>query len=262
MKVMNRMPIAWRVISGFLLSVALLIALTAIALLQGNSTTNAVGSLVDSSFLASSKMQAIDGNVIRIHRAMKDVALSKSPQMLDAAVAAIPSLEATIDADLDVVRQTGAVATEETAAVRIPEAMDSATRVLVLTADLATMWRLAAAGVPIHEVNVGGLHATSGRESVLPYVFLGPEDRQRVRDFEAAGVSRAEVMRRLADEGVGTQVHYIPVHTQPYYRERYGSPRLPGAEAWYARCLSLPLFPGMADDDPDRVVAALAKALS
>lgn len=77
---------------------------------------------------------------------------------------------------------------EETAAVRIPEAMDSATRVLVLTADLATMWRLAAAGVPIHEVNVGGLHATSGRESVLPYVFLGPEDRQRVRDFEAAGV--------------------------------------------------------------------------
>ena len=118
MKVIHCMPIAWRVISGFLLSVALLIALTAIALLQGNSTTNAVGSLVDSSFLASSKMQAIDGNVIRIHRAMKDVALSKSPQMLDAAVAAIPSLEATIDADLDVVRQTGAVATEETAAVR------------------------------------------------------------------------------------------------------------------------------------------------
>ncbi|HWC06004.1 MAG TPA: PTS sugar transporter subunit IIB [Gemmatimonadota bacterium] len=77
---------------------------------------------------------------------------------------------------------------EDTAATRIPEAMDSEVRILVLTADLATMWRLAAAGVPIHEVNVGGLHAASGRESVLPYVFLGPEDRQRVRDFEAAGV--------------------------------------------------------------------------
>ncbi|HET9160455.1 MAG TPA: UDP-4-amino-4,6-dideoxy-N-acetyl-beta-L-altrosamine transaminase [Caulobacteraceae bacterium] len=81
-------------------------------------------------------------------------------------------------------------------------------------------------------------------------------------DFEAAGVSRAEVMRRLAEQGIGTQVHYIPVHTQPYYRERYGLPRLPGAEAWYARCLSLPLFPGMADDDPDRVAEALSKALT
>jgi UDP-4-amino-4,6-dideoxy-N-acetyl-beta-L-altrosamine transaminase len=81
-------------------------------------------------------------------------------------------------------------------------------------------------------------------------------------DFEAAGVSRAELMRRLAEQGIGTQVHYIPVHTQPYYRERYGLPKLPGAQAWYARCLSLPLFPGMADDDPDRVVAALAEALA
>jgi UDP-4-amino-4,6-dideoxy-N-acetyl-beta-L-altrosamine transaminase len=81
-------------------------------------------------------------------------------------------------------------------------------------------------------------------------------------DFEAAGVSRAEVMARLAGEGVGSQVHYIPVQTQPYYRDRYGEQHLPGAAAWYERCLSLPLYPGMADDDPDRVVEALEKALS
>lgn len=77
---------------------------------------------------------------------------------------------------------------EEVAAARLPELMDSDSRILVLTSDLATMWRLAVAGVPIHEVNVGGLHAASGRESVLPYVYLDPDDRQRVRDFEAAGV--------------------------------------------------------------------------
>lgn len=76
----------------------------------------------------------------------------------------------------------------DTAATRLPEAMDSDARILVLTPDLATMWRLATAGVPIHEVNVGGLHAASGRESVLPYVYLAPDDRERVRDFEAAGV--------------------------------------------------------------------------
>lgn len=77
---------------------------------------------------------------------------------------------------------------EDTAVARLPEVMDSEARILVLTPDLATMWRLAVAGIPIREVNVGGLHAGSGRESVLPYVYLGPEDRQRVRDFEAAGV--------------------------------------------------------------------------
>ncbi|HKY61503.1 MAG TPA: PTS sugar transporter subunit IIB [Gemmatimonadota bacterium] len=77
---------------------------------------------------------------------------------------------------------------EAVAAARLPEVMDSDVRVLVLTPDLGTMWRLAVAGVPIREVNVGGLHAASGRQSVLPYVYLAPDDRQRVRDFEAAGV--------------------------------------------------------------------------
>lgn len=77
---------------------------------------------------------------------------------------------------------------EEFAAAGLPEAMESDERLLVLAPDLATMWRLAVAGVPIHEVNVGGLHAAAGRESVLPYVYLDEDDRGRIRDFEAAGV--------------------------------------------------------------------------
>ena len=80
-------------------------------------------------------------------------------------------------------------------------------------------------------------------------------------DFEAAGATRAAVMAALKAKGIGTQVHYIPVHRQPYYRARYGELELPGAEAWYARCLSLPLFPAMADTDVDRVVDSLALAL-
>jgi UDP-4-amino-4,6-dideoxy-N-acetyl-beta-L-altrosamine transaminase len=80
-------------------------------------------------------------------------------------------------------------------------------------------------------------------------------------DFEAAGVTRREVVERLRDHGVGTQVHYIPVHRQPYYAERYGALELPGAEAWYARCLSLPLYPRMADGDVGRVVEALRAVL-
>jgi dTDP-4-amino-4,6-dideoxygalactose transaminase len=68
-------------------------------------------------------------------------------------------------------------------------------------------------------------------------------------------------MAGLASRGIGSQVHYIPVHRQPYYRDRYGALDLPGADAYYARCLSLPLYPGMADSDPDRVVEALAEVL-
>lgn len=79
-------------------------------------------------------------------------------------------------------------------------------------------------------------------------------------DF-AAGRPRARVMAELRARGIGTQVHYIPVHRQPYWRRRYGALALAGAEEHYAQTLSLPLFPAMADADVDRVVAALAEAL-
>jgi UDP-4-amino-4,6-dideoxy-N-acetyl-beta-L-altrosamine transaminase len=81
-------------------------------------------------------------------------------------------------------------------------------------------------------------------------------------DFKAAGVTRRQVVDALRDRGVGTQVHYIPVHRQPYYAERYGALDLPGAEGWYDRCLSLPLYPGMADGDVGRVVEALRAVLA
>lgn len=84
---------------------------------------------------------------------------------------------------------------------------------------------------------------------------------QALIDFEVAGRSRAEVMRAMAERGVGTQVHYIPVYRQPYFRARYGEMRMEGAEAFYERVLALPLFPAMADGDVERVVQALGEAL-
>lgn len=80
-------------------------------------------------------------------------------------------------------------------------------------------------------------------------------------DFESAGRTRLQVVEALRARGIGSQVHYIPVHRQPYYRDRYGALDLPGAEAWYARCLTLPLYPGMADEDVGRVAEALKAAL-
>jgi dTDP-4-amino-4,6-dideoxygalactose transaminase len=75
-------------------------------------------------------------------------------------------------------------------------------------------------------------------------------------DFAAVGLSRAKLMAALKERGIGTQVHYIPVHRQPYYAQR-GYRNLPGADAYYAACLTLPLFVGMTEDDVDRVVSTL-----
>ncbi|HEX8233301.1 MAG TPA: UDP-4-amino-4,6-dideoxy-N-acetyl-beta-L-altrosamine transaminase [Caulobacteraceae bacterium] len=80
-------------------------------------------------------------------------------------------------------------------------------------------------------------------------------------DFDAAGVPRSQVIRGMAEKGVQTQVHYIPLYRQPYFRGRYGDMSLPGAEAFYARVLALPLFPAMVDADVDRVVDKLEAAL-
>jgi dTDP-4-amino-4,6-dideoxygalactose transaminase len=80
-------------------------------------------------------------------------------------------------------------------------------------------------------------------------------------DFEVAGISRGTLMRRLAGCGIGSQVHYVPLHRQPCYRRSYGDVTLPGADRYYARCLSLPLFPTMSACDVDRVIDALAASL-
>jgi dTDP-4-amino-4,6-dideoxygalactose transaminase len=77
-------------------------------------------------------------------------------------------------------------------------------------------------------------------------------------DFAKLGLTRAQVMKRLRDESIGTQVHYIPVHRQPYYRKLDGALTLPGADAYYSRCLSLPLYPALTEADLMRVSDALA----
>lgn len=80
-------------------------------------------------------------------------------------------------------------------------------------------------------------------------------------DFAAAGISRAKMMNELKKMGIGTQVHYLPVSRQPYYRARYDELYLPGADAYYDQALSLPLFVDMADEDVDRVVNAMGAIL-
>jgi perosamine synthetase len=72
-------------------------------------------------------------------------------------------------------------------------------------------------------------------------------------------VDRGAIYRAMRAEGIGVNVHYIPVHMHPYYRSRYPDLSFPVAEAAYERLLTLPLHAGMTDGDVDDVVAALDK---
>lgn len=83
-------------------------------------------------------------------------------------------------------------------------------------------------------------------------------------DTENAGLDRARVFAELREAGIGVNVHYIPVHLHPFYRERFGTRAglCPAAEAAYERILSLPIFPLMSDADCDRVVEAVARVCS
>ena len=83
-------------------------------------------------------------------------------------------------------------------------------------------------------------------------------------ELEALTVDRAAVFRALRAEGIGVNVHYLPVHLHPYYQNRFGTrPGLcPVAESAYPRMLSLPMFPAMSDDDVGDVIEAVEKVVS
>ncbi|HLG12798.1 MAG TPA: DegT/DnrJ/EryC1/StrS family aminotransferase [Dehalococcoidia bacterium] len=80
----------------------------------------------------------------------------------------------------------------------------------------------------------------------------------RLRD---AKVTRAELAAGLKERGIGTSVHYYPIHYHPYYRERFGfqGGDYPVCEAEFERILSLPLFPRMNEADVERVVSAVGE---
>ncbi|QYO77776.1 UDP-4-amino-4,6-dideoxy-N-acetyl-beta-L-altrosamine transaminase [Devosia salina] len=76
-------------------------------------------------------------------------------------------------------------------------------------------------------------------------------------DFAAIGLDRGGFMRQLSALGIGTQVHYLPIHRQTYYAKLNPGLSLPGADTYYSQCLSLPLYADMTSEDVRRVMDAL-----
>jgi perosamine synthetase len=83
-------------------------------------------------------------------------------------------------------------------------------------------------------------------------------------NLERLSANRTQVFRALRAENIGVNVHYIPVHCHPYYRDRFGyqGGEYPIAEDAYERLISLPMFHAMSDEDVDDVIRALRKVIS
>jgi perosamine synthetase len=97
------------------------------------------------------------------------------------------------------------------------------------------------------------------REHINPAWHLYP-----IRlNLEKLTANRAKIFRALRAENIGVNVHYIPVHLHPYYRDRFGyrGGEFPIAEHAYERLISLPMFHGMTDQDVEDVIAAVRKVV-
>ena len=98
------------------------------------------------------------------------------------------------------------------------------------------------------------------REGVVHAWHLYPI-RLRLDELSAG---RAEIFSALRGENLGVNVHYIPVHQHPYYRERFGykGGEYPVAEDAYERLISLPMFHSITDQDVEDVVHAMQKVVA
>lgn len=134
--------------------------------------------------------------------------------------------------------------------------LDKLPRWLEQRRSLAALYRveLAALGTPwVTPTASGGEPGAEARHAYHLFSVL--------IDFERAGISRAQLMTALVEQGIVAMVHYMPVCDQPYYVQLYGRADCDRARAFYERQLSLPLHVRMKDDDVRRVVRALDRAI-
>lgn len=104
-----------------------------------------------------------------------------------------------------------------------------------------------------------GVALPAVRENVLPAWHLYP-----IRlDLAKLSADRGQIFRALRAENIGVNVHYIPVHRHPFYRERFGyrGGECPVAEDAYERLISLPMFHGMTDEDVSDVINAVERVI-
>ena len=105
--------------------------------------------------------------------------------------------------------------------------------------------------------------ALAGLPVTLPHRDPDHRSALHLYPIQVAADRRLAVFNGLRQAGIGVNVHYIPVHTQPYYQELgFKQGDFPEAERYYAGAISLPLHPGLAETDQDRVVHTIKEFLA
>jgi dTDP-4-amino-4,6-dideoxygalactose transaminase len=119
-------------------------------------------------------------------------------------------------------------------------------------AALAAAYDRALAGLPL----ITPPHAPAGETHAWHLYVLRLADDARIE--------RDRFIELLYEAGIGCSVHYIPLHLQPYWRERYGlkAEDFPYSQRAYERMLSLPLYTRMTEADVQRVAAAVRRILA
>lgn len=133
--------------------------------------------------------------------------------------------------------------------------LDRADELLMARTELAAAYGALLGGTPLDELIELPADAPDGSHAWHLYIVRLALDRLTI--------DRGQVIDGLRDLGIGTSVHFIPLHLHPYYRRRWGytAQDMPVATSEYERALSLPIWPGMSPADVERVVDCLSTVL-
>ena len=97
---------------------------------------------------------------------------------------------------------------------------------------------------------------TYGRDNSSHHIYVV------IIDFDKIGITRNQFMQKLAERGVGSQVHYIPVVSQPYYQAMgYDIQNYPLTKAYYQKTLSIPLYYKLSKKDQDLIISSILSLL-
>lgn len=97
---------------------------------------------------------------------------------------------------------------------------------------------------------------------ITPFQAEGTENSYHLYMIQVKGKDRAEVFNKLREDGIGVNVHYIPVYHHPYYREHgYADVNCPNAEEFYSRAISLPIYPLLTEEEQHYVIEKVIGAV-
>ena len=102
------------------------------------------------------------------------------------------------------------------------------------------------------------------KEIIIPKEKNYVKSAWHIYPIQVQGIDRREIFEQLQKQGIGVQVHYLPLHLQPFFQKKFGykAGDFPKAEKYYQRAITLPLFPKMTNGEVNRVISTVKKVIN